>query len=326
MDPQNRVQLVWGKGYLALSRGLVHGSDDAFGPTGDLQKSHREAAEISDAIDTGYARAALGAQAVDRAMMGEYEDAIVRASRGLETARSLGDAQLATSSLLGLGDAYRETFALEKARSAYSELFDWISFTTLERHLHAKLCAVAALSGDWKHAHEHAHEALGFEEELFLSLAYLHLHHDVEALLRGGDEKRARETLRLLERRTVKQRGYFRLAYVRSGAVLTRWEGDKDRTLALLYEALRAAERLGLPGEIWQIAATLGELHEEREEIGSSERAFDRSAAVIRHLAANMEDEDLREGYLAAPQTSRVLEKARDQDGPGECHPYSYAW
>ena len=307
------INPTWSKGLVAWGKGLVDGPDDAFGPTGALQKLRRETGALLGAVDTDYARTQMGATAMWLTMPGDYEEAIGQASRGLEAARSLGHPQLMFTNLVNLGNAHQEAFALAAARSEFSEMFDWVYFPVLRREIHARLCAVAALSGEWERAHEHALEALGLASEIFLPISHLHHHHDVEALLRGGDADLARENLRLFEQRTRGQRGYFRLAYLRSEAVLARWNGDTDGALSLLREALGLAEGLGLPGETWQVGATLGEVHEERGEGGPSERAFGRASVVIRRLAANMKDGDLRNGYLTAPQTRRVLEKVRDQ-------------
>lgn len=197
-------------------------------------------------------------------------------------------------------------------------MFDWISFPILGGYVHAKLCTVAALSGEWEVAREHALEAIRLGREFFLPHTYLHRHHDIEALLQGGHNELARESLGIFERRTRGQKSYFRLAYLRAEAVFARWDGDTDKTLSLLYEALRLAERLGLPGEIWQVGASLGEVHEERGETGPAEQAFDRSAVVVRKLASKISDRNLREGFLAAPQTRLALENSRGQEAePG---------
>lgn len=303
------INLVWSKSLVAWGKGLMDGPADTFGPTGALRNLRRYHAELSDAMDTDYARTQLGATAMWFTMTGDYEDAIDDASRGLEAARSLGHPQLVFTNLVNLGNAHQETFALGAARSAYQEMFDWVYFPVLRREIHARLCAVAALSGEWERAGEHALGASGLAREIFLPITHLHHHHDVEALLRGGYTDLAHENLRTFKQRTRGQRGYFRLAYLRSAAVLARWNGNTDRTLALLREALGQAERLGLPGETWQVAATLGE---ERGEGGLSERAFGQASVVIRRLAANIKDENLRERYLAVPQVSGVLEKAQD--------------
>lgn len=308
------VHLVGSKSLVAFSKGMVEGPDGAFGPTGTLWSCRREAAELWGAIDSDYARGQMGTQAVGGLVMaGEYEDAIGKAARGLEASRSLGYPYLAFTSLDGLGEAHREMFALREARSAYSQMLDWISGPILGGHVHARLCAVAALMGEWERAHEHALEAIGAGKELFLPLSYLHRHHDIESLLRGGDAELAHESLRSFARRVGQGRGYFRVAYLRSAAVLTRWNGDTAKTLSHLCEAFELAERLELPGEVWQVGASLGETYEERGKMGRSDRAFGRAAVVVRRLSSKIPDGELREGFLAAPQVRRVLEKARDQ-------------
>ena len=312
-DASTLVNLSWANGMVAWGRGMISGPAGAFGPTGVLQKLWRPTTGLSGALDTDFARAQLGAAASGLAMAGEYEEAIGKATRGVEAARVLGHPLWEFLSLSGLGDAHQETFGLAAARSTYLEMFDCASFSTHEKDAHTRLCAVAALSGEWDLAYEHALKSSGLEKELYLPVTYLHRHHDIEALLRGGDVDPARENLRLFDRRTGGQKGYFRLAYLRSEAVLARWDGDPDRTLSLLQEALGLAERLGLPGEAWQVGAALGEAHEDRGETGLSERAFGRASVVIHGLDANMNDEDLRKRYLAAPQVRRVLEKARAQ-------------
>ena len=322
IEPQDLVHLAWSKGLAAFGKALADGSAaDAFGSTGALRQFRRYYAELPDAMDTDYARAHLGATAMGLTKSGDYEDAIGQASKGLEAARSLGHPQLVVTNLVNLGDAHQETFGLGPARSAYSEMFDWVHFPVLRREIHARLCAVAALGGEWERAHEHALEARGLEREIFLPITHLHHHHDVEALLRGGDTELARENLQTFGRRTGKQKGYFRLAYLRAAAVLARWDGDTDETLAHLYTAQMLAERLGLPGEIWQVGAALGEVHEERGEIEPSNGAFDRAAVVVRQLSPKVPDGELREGFLAAPQVGRVLEKARGKEAHPAAHP-----
>ena len=321
MDDQSLVQLLWCKGLVAYSRGLVDGPDDAYAPTGALQNMLKKAAEIGEALGTDYGRAQMGPSTVVLAMVGEYEEALRKGARGLEASRSLGHPQFAATTLQGLGDAYKGLFSLGAARSAYSEMLGWVSFSAHEKDAHTGLCAVASLEGEWELAYEHALEASGLEKDLYLPFAYLRHHHYLEALLRGGDTEPAGESLRTFEQRTRGQGGYFRLAYLRSAAVLTRWNGDTYGTLSLLRGALGMAERLGLPGEAWRVGAALGEVHEERGETGASERAFGRAAAVIRRLSPKIPDGELREGFLAAPQVGRVLEKARGEEAHPAAHP-----
>jgi tetratricopeptide (TPR) repeat protein len=165
---------------------------------------------------------------------------------------------------------------------------------------------VDALSEDWEDAYAHAKRA--YEAGMFLNpLLSIHLHHGVEALLRGGDNRLAREEVRrFAERAKTSERD--RMSYLRSFAVLSEWEGDTKRAIGHLYEVEALAEKIGLPGELWQIEARIGELHERRGEVGEAQQAFFRAARTLRDLAAKIKDEGLREGFLAAPRVRRVLE------------------
>ena len=309
-DDNSRFMLLWSEGLIAWNKGMVDGADGAFGPDGDLQNLWKKAAEIGEAFGTDYGRAQMGGTSIGLALVGEYEEALCRGTRALEAARSLGHAQFAAHALVGLGDAHRGMFSLGAARSAYTEHRDLVFFSTIRKEFHSRLCAVEALSGEWERAREHALEVVG-HEDAYLPGYWMHRHHEIEALLRGGDGGLARECLDVFERRTRGQRGALRLGHLRAAAVLARWEGNEDQALALLHEALGQAERLELPSEIWQVSAALGETHEERGETGPAEEAVGRAAGIIRQLSSKIPEGELRQGFLAAPQVRRVLDKFR---------------
>jgi Flp pilus assembly protein TadD len=112
---------------------------------------------------------------------------------------------------------------------------------------------------------------------------------------------------RFAERAQTNERD--RLAYLRSSAVLSKWEGDTKRAIDHLHEAQALAEKIGLPGELWQIQSSLGELYEKRGEDGEAREAFSGAAQTLRMLAQKIGDEELREGFLSAPQVRRVLRR-----------------
>ncbi|MDX6381576.1 MAG: hypothetical protein QOI57_2600, partial [Rubrobacteraceae bacterium] len=172
----------------------------------------------------------------------------------------------------------------------------------------ARLCAVAALSEDWEEAYSHAKRAHQ-NKSSFHPLDSLSLHYEVEALLWGGDERLAREEVcRLAERAKTNERE--RIAYLRSLAVLSEWEGDTKRALDHLHEARALAEKIGLPKELWQIQSKVGELYERRGEAEEAREAYSRAAQTLRKLAQKIGDEELREGFLSSPQARRVLERS----------------
>jgi hypothetical protein len=132
-------------------------------------------------------------------------------------------------------------------------------------------------------------------------------HHEIEALLRGGEEKLAREDVKRLGERVGGNRR-FRLVYLRMLVVLAEWDGQTGEALAHLQEGRILAEEIGLPGELWQIWAARGELHEQRGEPEEAHGAFFRAAGIVERLAGEIEDEALTEGLLSAPHLRRVLE------------------
>jgi tetratricopeptide (TPR) repeat protein len=128
----------------------------------------------------------------------------------------------------------------------------------------------------------------------------------VEGLLRGGDERSAREEVsRFAERAEANERA--RIAYLRSLAVLSEFEGDTERAIEHLREAHTLAQKIGVPGELWQIQSRLGELHERRGEEREAQEAFSLAAQTLRTLAEKIENEELRERCLSAPQARHVL-------------------
>ena len=264
----------------------------------------REVLGISEGLP---ARAqALGSWAIAQAFReaGEYEESLVRLRRGAGRAREARDAYLLAAYLLQVGHGYEALFELKEARAAFEEM---VERGHLKEAFHATSCVLAALSGDWTEAHAHARGA--HEIGTFLQPHFsLSLYHQVEALLRGGDEDLARvEVRRFAERARGSRRD--RMSYVRALAVLDEWEGDTEGALGPLRKAEALAEEIGLPGELWQVRARIGELYEQRGDAGKAREAFSRAAQILGRLAEKVDNEELRDSFLSAPQVRRVLQR-----------------
>ena len=264
----------------------------------------REARSISRELPERMETRSLLALGAGLQETGEYEESLRLARRGTERAREARDVFLLGCNLGRLGDIQLALQNLKEARAALEEAAELGHYKILS---HARFCVLAALSNDWKDAYARAkmdHEVGTF----FDPLLSIHLHGKVEALLRGGDERLAREEVhRFAERAETNERD--RMSYLRSLAVLSEWEGDTKRAIDHLHEAEALAERLGPPGELWQIRARIGELHERRGEDSEAREAYSRAAQTLRDLAAKIEDEGLREGFLLAPRVRRLLER-----------------
>jgi DNA-binding SARP family transcriptional activator/tetratricopeptide (TPR) repeat protein len=241
--------------------------------------------------------------------IGEYEEGLELCRRGTELARKAQNMFLLWLNLDHLGRAYEALLDLEEARRVYEEALELRGTLgpQYETWSSARLCAVAALSENWEEAHTHALKVHQGRTSFDVPDSH-YLYHEIEALLRGGDERLAREEVRrFAERAKVNERD--RIAYLRSLAVLSEWEGDTERAKSELREAEVLVEKIGLPRELWQIRAALGELCERRGEAGEARAEFSRAAQTLRTLAEKIWDEELREGFLSAPQVRRVLEQ-----------------
>jgi tetratricopeptide (TPR) repeat protein len=266
----------------------------------------RQARAISRELPERIEAMSLWALGIGLPEVGEYEEALMLARRGTELARKAQDAFLLAVNLDRLGRAHEVLLNLEEARATYEEVLEVSG--RLEPYgswTYARLCAVAALLENWEDAHAHARRA--HEAGVFLNqLLTIYLHHEVEALLRGGNENLAREEVsRFAERAQTNERD--RIAYLRSLAVLSEWEGDTERATGELQEAETLAEKIGQPGGLWQIRAALGELYERRGEAGEARAAFVRAAQTLSTLAEKIGDEGLKESFLSAPPVRRVL-------------------
>jgi tetratricopeptide (TPR) repeat protein len=252
---------------------------------------------------------AMGSPALSLGLMasGEYEEALDVCRRGTELARKAQDVFLLWHNLDHLGRAYEALLDLKAARRVYEEALELGGQVGphYEALSSASLCAVAALSEDWEEAYAHAVRALEAGTS-FDVLDGLYLHHEVQALLRGGDEQLATEGVRrFADRPRTNERE--RIAYLRSLAVLSEWEGETQRTVNHLREAEALAEKIGLPKELWQIQSKIGYLYEQRGQTEEAREAFSLAAQTLRELAGNIGDEKLRESFLSAPRVLRVL-------------------
>jgi tetratricopeptide (TPR) repeat protein len=242
---------------------------------------------------------------------GHYSEALRVTREAVRMARKLPDPILPLISLFSLGNVYQAMLGLDEAQTAYQEALEFAEAVPRPwRLVFAKLCANRALAGDWEAAHRYALEAMEVRDAAPSRLMLMDFvrHYETEALLRGGDEELAREDAKRLGERVGENRR-FRLVHLRMLAALARWDGDDEEELERLREAEALAEEIGLPGELWQIRAVLGELHDRRGEPEEARDAYRRSARIVERLAGEIADEALKEGFLSAPPIRRVLER-----------------
>src|SRR5258707_15462058 len=124
-------------------------------------------------------------------------------------------------------------------------------------------------------------------------------------MLPGGEARRARAEVVPLGQRVGPNRR-FRIAYLRSLAVLASWDGQSEQAIGHLREAAGLAADLGLPGEHWQIQAALGALYEATGQREQARSAFGEAGTIIQELAEGIGDETRRARFLAGPRIQQV--------------------
>ena len=252
-------------------------------------------------------RANVNGMALALIEIGDYEEALAVARGGLAAARSVGYAPRLVLNLLALGDALRALFRLREAGEVYREMAGVVFPPEIRALVHSKLCAVAALAANWEEAHAEALLASRLRDEAPVqSTEALHRHLEVEALLRGGSGGLAREQLQRFGE-AVGENRRLRLAHLRALAVPRRWEGDGAAALEHLQEARGLAGEIGLPGELWQIEASLGELYGELGNGAEAHRSRSRAAEIVRGLSDGIRDRELRRRFLSATPVRGVL-------------------
>ena len=167
------------------------------------------------------------------------------------------------------------------------------------------------VTGQWTAAYQHAVKASAIRKNYSAALILQDLsrQYETEALLHAGGEQQAREEVQQLGERLGTNRR-FRIPYLQSLAVLDTWEGERERTIDHLREAVQLAAEIGLPTEQWQIQVALGRTYEARGELAQAHTAFE-EATTIQRLAEGIKDDALRSRFLAGPQIHPVLQQAQ---------------
>ena len=246
---------------------------------------------------------------------GAYEEALVLMQDAVAQARTFPPTTIFQRFLIVLGRTYQAVQQWEEAQATLEEaeaLAGTLGLGALRVSALTQLCMHHALSGEWEAASRYAVQAITVRKRSDVAVIVLDFYrqYETEALLRGGDGRQAREEVYWLGERVGPNRRY-RVPYLRSLATLAAWEGQSEQAISHLQEAAQLATDLELPGERWQIQATLASLY---EAIGQQEQArttFGEAATIIQGLAEGIKDEARRSRFLAGPQIQPVVQHAQ---------------
>jgi predicted ATPase len=260
-----------------------------------------EAAQaISRAIENDWGRI-HGAATLSLGLQerGAYAEALAVAERAVSEARKQQIPLLLMLNLLRLGAILRAMLAFQAALAAHQEAWEIHQAVggSVQQDIISELCADYALAGDWAAASSYARQLAAADRNLLPRLAPT-LWYQVTALLHTGDRERAEALLARVEARIGASRRY-QLATLCTRATIDLWRGQAERALAQFEHARTLAEAVGLPGEQWQIDTVLEVVYHEVGDAAQALEAQQRSASIIRELAAQIDDRDMRALFLA---------------------------
>lgn len=201
----------------------------------------------------------LAAGLLDR---GEAEKALRISLESAGLAQELGTTPVSIWNRLWAGNAHRALCHFEAAVTAHREAAALNAATPLPAfawYIAGELCADYVLMEDWEAAHGYARQALAHRQHPAIPQIVLPYGAITAALLRGGAADLAREDARQNDAH-LSRLPRFRVAYLRSLALLAQEENDDAGAIAYLEEALSLAREMELAGEQKSILAALASL------------------------------------------------------------------
>lgn len=288
-----------------LGRAQIHLGDPLAGIS-----STRAAYDIS--VEIGHVWATIQSAStlcVGLREIGDYAEAIRFGQAALTQARLKQNPVILLMSLGALGTTLQEALQLNEARIIFRDaqaLGDSIALRPYAALVASMHCAVAAMLEKWDEATEWALRALKARDPSSLHLTDWSRCYETEALLRGGYATQAQEDVHRFGDCVASNRRY-RIPYLRTLAVLARWEAHYDQALLFLWEALDLASAIGLPGEQWRIAQATGEIYLAQGQQQAAQTAVANAASIVASLSESFADEARRSTFLSSPFIQRLI-------------------
>ncbi len=272
----------------------------------------QKALTISKEIENDWGQVNCNCQlAMGSLEMGIFSDALAYAQQAVSLSRTLGVSILLNASLTILGRVLRAMMAFDAALATHLEIIaaTQVLFAHTVEMTASELCVDYVLSGQWNEAYSYAVQAL--DNRLNSPFLYMGLTrwYEIEALVKAGEIERAVEDVQHFDIHFGRSRRH-RIPYLRSLAVLAHYRGEIDLAISHLREAANIAEEIGLPGELWLISKTLGDLYLKRGQQEQAHYAFTRAAQFVNKLAAGIKEEERRKMYLSSPLVQYVQQMA----------------
>jgi class 3 adenylate cyclase/tetratricopeptide (TPR) repeat protein len=263
-------------------------------------------------------------EALARGGKGEYERALALLEDLIATGERIGDYFWRVRALNTMGWVYGElqdhqramvwnTQGLEAARKATAPNSEVESNARL--NLGDSLLALGRLGEAEEHFQKVEHIVRNPQsQDQFLLWRYSqHLFHSYgELWLERGDLDKAiayaDECLALAEQSNT-QKNIVKGRRVRGQVFLEQVKLEKaEQELCI---ALKVAVRVGNPTQLWKTHAVLGDLFQVRDQLDDAHRAYGDALSVIEGVAANLQDNSLRNTFLGSHYVQEIRQKAQ---------------
>jgi tetratricopeptide (TPR) repeat protein len=284
-----------------------------FGQPGEGVTAARVAYAISLEIEHAWSQA-LSGYTLARGLVeiGSYEEALTIALQSTEAAHTLTFNILLIVNLLTLGIVYQALLLPEKAIGVHLEALKIAESLSANRYISMSaslLCADYVFANDLKEASRYARQALAARDPNEVIFAEIPRWPETAALVHAGDSELASKDLHFFHERFGNKRR-CRVVLARAHAVLAQSRDESEQALVYLLEAIEGAIEIGLPGECWQAEAAQGRIYLASDEHEQAEQAFTRAASVIKQLAGNITNDEMRAHFLT--QVRSILTQSKE--------------
>jgi predicted ATPase/class 3 adenylate cyclase len=256
---------------------------------------------------------------------GEYEQALACLQEALERCNRLGEKIIKCRILNTFGWVYGELYDLERA-IRYNKEGAEVSYQLGEpesiRNAEINLGDDYLLLGDIEQAQQYLEKVYrdsqqrGKWGEEHMKWRYSqHCCHSLgELWLTKGDAEKAlqfaEECLKLAE--PTESRKNIVKGWRLQGQAFCM-QGKLAEAEAVLHKALALAKEIGNPPQLWKTYQALGVLYERQDKTDQARSAYASAIEVIDGVASRLQDQELKQTFLAARPVQEIREKVSDQ-------------
>ena len=273
----------------------------------NLRKSQGLFKQVDDVLGRSRSWNHMG---IVHVQLGQIDRAIRAFQEGLDLARQIGDRETAIA-LSNLGECHQLLYNMEQALEYHREALA-LAESTQFRTVEADLCR--NLGYDLYNLGEVEEGVHYLERALRIAAESMEQDPELQALytlalaeIRRGNAGRAREYAERLQETAVDQNyRVYQADALHALGLVHQMEGDVARAEQRWQEAVFLAHDTGRLFLLWQLHALLAEIASNPGLAGVHNQI---AADIVNQIAYPIEDQQIRDAFLSAPDVKAVLEK-----------------